>query len=131
MILIHIYHNSIYLNAIKAKTFPLMLTRACIDPFSKHYSELYKLFKFDQILLLLYSVSFIYCNTYLFKFLQTQNEQNRTQTRDDFNRRRVRNLVPAKVGVLHAIALVLTYVGKYPSVKSGLGTVCPKKTDSC
>ena len=95
-----------------------MLTRACIDPFSKHYSELYKLFKFDQILLLLYSVSFIYCNTYLFKFLQTQNEQNRTQTRDDFNRRRVRNLVPAKAGVLHAIALVITYVGKYVSNKA-------------
>ena len=90
----------------------MMLTRACIDPFSKHESGIYQHLHLDQILLILYSALIFMCNLYLSKFLQTQNEQNRSQTRDDFNRKRVRNLVPAKAGIFHAMGLALTYIGK-------------------
>ena len=90
-----------------------MLTKACIDPFSKHQSHLFGIFKLDQILMIIYSSSFIYFNIYLHKFLKTQNDQNKSQTLDNYKKVRRRNLVPAKVGVMHAIAVSVTYICKY------------------
>ena len=90
-----------------------MLTRACIDPFSKHQSHLFGIFKLDQILIITYSFSFIYFNLYLHKFLKRQNDQNTSQSWDNYKKMRGRNLVPAKVGVVHAIALSVTYMCKF------------------
>ena len=70
--------------------FPLMLTWACIDPFSNHESELYAIFKFDQVLIISYSFPIIYCNIYLHKFLKTQNEKNASLKNEDKKKKIVR-----------------------------------------
>ena len=90
MVVIHIFQNSTYLNTEQAKNFPLMLTRACIDPFSKHQSQLFGIFKLDQILIIIYSSSHVYFNIYLHKFLKKQNEQNISQALEAYKKKKVR-----------------------------------------
>ena len=74
---------------------------------------MFQVFKIDQLFMFIYSSLFIYFNVYLHKFLKKQNEQNMSLTLDARRRQRVRNLVPAKVGVVHAMLYVVTYLCKY------------------
>ena len=65
---------------------------------------------FDQALLVSYSIVTIYGNLWLYRFLKTQTEKNLAIKDRDVKKSRKRNVIPAKVGIVNAIALVGIYI---------------------
>ena len=65
---------------------------------------------FDQAMLVSYSFVTIYGNLYLYRFLKTQTDKNIALKDLGVKKSRKRNVIPAKVGMFNAIALVGTYI---------------------
>ena len=57
-----------------------------------------------------YSFVTIYGNLYLYRFLKTQTDKNIALQDLAVKKSRKRNVIPAKVGMFNAIALVGTYI---------------------
>ena len=55
--------------------------------------------------------SILCSNTYLYRFLKTQTENNIALKETDQKKNRKRNFVPASLGIVHIFLLVLSYSG--------------------
>ena len=64
----------------------------------------------DQAMIISYSLVSVYANIYLYRFLQTQATVNTATKNVDVKKMRQRNIIPAKVGILNMIGLVVTYI---------------------
>ena len=65
----------------------------------------------DQLMWLVYSAVILCSNTYLYRFLKTQTENNIALKETDQKKNRKRNFVPASLGIVHIFLLVLSYSG--------------------
>ena len=64
----------------------------------------------DQAMIISYSFVSVYANIYLYSFLQTQATTNTATKNLDVKKMRQRNIIPAQVGILNMIGLVVTYI---------------------
>ena len=69
----------------------------------------------DQLMWLVYSAVILCSNTYLYRFLKTQTENNIALKETDQKKNRKRNFVPASLGIVHIFLLVLSYSGAIKS----------------
>ena len=52
----------------------------------------------------------VYCNISLYRFLKSQANTSTAIKDIDVKKNRQRNIIPAKVGILMAIGLIITYI---------------------
>ena len=64
----------------------------------------------DQAMIYSYSLVEVSSNIWLYKFLKSQLNTNTAIKDIDVKKNRQRNIIPAKVGILNAIGLIVTYI---------------------
>ena len=64
----------------------------------------------DQIMINSYSLVEGVSNIWLYRFLKSQANTNTAIKDIDVKKNRKRNIIPAKVGILNAIGLIVTYI---------------------
>ena len=64
----------------------------------------------DQVMINSYSLVEVYSNIWLYRFLKSQANANTAIKDIDVKKNRQRNIIPAKVGILNAIGLIVTYI---------------------
>ena len=106
---------------------PLMLYKACLDPYSQYSLPLYNLLPLhhgqcqpsDQpgetnsmfsVLLMFYYFSIIYSNFFLYKYLATMTENNKAIKETDKKKDRKRNFIPARASIMCAVVMVISYI---------------------
>ena len=89
----------------------MMLSTACIDPFSNQKTQLFTMMILDQYLMLSYNIISIYGNISLYMFLRSQFSTRMVLNETDQKKQRKRNLVPAYNGIVHVFALIVNYLG--------------------
>ena len=82
---------------------------------------LYKLMPLDQALFYVYSITIIFSNIYLFKYLKKKTETSTAINEADKRKERKRNFVPAKTGfislaVLLVGALIYNFIYNYSAL---------------
>ena len=91
-----------YSHALKPKSVPKSSTiLLCLFP---------EVRLIDQIMINSYSLVEGVSNIWLYRFLKSQANTNTAIKDIDVKKNRQRNIIPAKVGILNAIGLIVTYI---------------------
>jgi len=109
-IVIHICNTVFFVHQNGLKNYPLMLFKACVDPWSHHTLNGLKLMPLDQLLFYCYAFILIYSNFYLYRFLHRQNKNNSAKKPIDMIRDRKRNFVTARTGFIAVFLLALSTI---------------------
>ena len=109
LILIHFLKNLPLFHNERYKTAPIMLVKACLDPYQMYHVSVFNVLPFDQLMLFIYNCLCCYGNFSLFRFLQTHEKDNKSLNEGDKRKTRRRNIVPAKLGYVHLYFLILVY----------------------
>ena len=110
--IIHFSNNIKFLFGDNYKKFPMLLSRACIDPNSDYQKkQLFTMMILDQVLMMSYNIISIYGNISLYIFLRSQQSRKIVLNETDQKKQRKRNLVPAYHGIVHMVVLIVNYLG--------------------
>ena len=80
---------------------PWPMYNACMHPTEYEKTNIVEIVPIDQIIIHIYHGITIFCNIFLWRYLKKQTDQNTALQPKDRKLCRKRNLVPAKIGIIH------------------------------
>ena len=88
---------------------PWVLYHACLDPWSIFQFPLTKLMPVNQLILHISSCINIFCNLWLYRYLNRMTKENMALNARDKKKEKKRNLIPAKTGMIYIAAYIFTF----------------------